>query len=168
MSDRTFTVLFICSGNSCRSAMAEGLLKSKIQEELRDRVQVLSAGTLGINGASATQYAVQVTRELGGDIENHVSQGVTGELVRRADVILAMAKEHKNFLGANYPQVRDNVFLLRAFDTGSGDRESKDVDDPIGGSLDVYRGCGDVINSELDRIWPRLVSLINAKYESGN
>ena len=163
MSSNTFNILFVCSGNSCRTPMAEGLMKSKISVRFKSAVQVRSAGTLGINGNPATDFAIITAGKLGANITRHRSQGVTEKLVKESDLILAMASEHKDFLDKHYPGIRENVFLLRAFASDPKGKVNQDIADPIGGPLDHYRQCGELINSELQRILPRLNQLIKAK-----
>ncbi len=160
---KTFRILFVCSGNSCRSPMAEGMLRAKLPPELREHVEVQSAGTLGIEGAPATHFAIRVAYEHGANIVPHRSQGINAELVRNADLIFAMAPEHKSFIEQHYPEVRENVFLLRAFDRQSGEAFDEPIEDPIGGNLETYRSCGRLIDAELERILPRLTQLIKER-----
>lgn len=163
MSSNTFNILFVCSGNSCRTPMAEGLMKSKISVRFKSAVQVRSAGTLGINGNPATDFAIITAGKLGANISRHRSQGVTEKLVKESDLILAMAAEHKDFLNQHYPEIRENVFLLRSFACDPKDKINQDIADPIGGPLEHYRQCGELINSELQRILPSLNRLIKEK-----
>ncbi len=165
MNENKFNILFVCSGNSCRSPMAEGVLKSKLPDNLREHVSVASAGTLGIDGAPATEFAIDVAAELGADISEHRSQGITEELAESADILFAMSYEHKDFLEKKFPQVRDNVFLLRSFGRSADERHDDSIDDPIGRSLETYRECCELINDELERIWPRLQTMIEEKIE---
>ncbi len=158
-----FRILFVCSGNSCRSPIAEGLLKKKLPEELQEKVVVESAGTLGLNGSPATEFAIQVAGQYGADISEHRSQGVSEELVKEADLIFAMAREHQRFLQLHFPEVRENVFLLRTFGREAEDKVSDSIEDPIGGGLEVYQKCAAVIDEELTRILPRLKALIQEK-----
>lgn len=163
MSEHFFNILFVCSGNSCRSPMAEGLMKSKIPSELQSHVQVASAGTLGIYGSPATPLAIKVMEDQGVDISQHRSQGVTDELLADADLIFAMAIEHVDFLRRYFPNYRENVYLLGSFDRPADDRRDDNINDPIGGDLMIYQECAAIINSELDRILPRVSELIAQK-----
>lgn len=163
MNSREFNILFICTGNSCRSPIAEGLLKAKLPLELKEKVIVHSAGTLGMEGNSATEFAIAVANEKGADISQHRSHGLHETLLKNSDIIFAMAPEHKEFVERKYPETRENVFLLKSFGRNPDDKYYNSIEDPIGGSLKVYQECCDIIDSELDRIMPRLKSLIEEK-----
>ncbi|MFQ5633411.1 MAG: hypothetical protein ACE5I1_31985, partial [bacterium] len=88
------------------------MLKSKVNASLQKSVNVASAGTLGINGSPATEFAITTARELGAEISQHRSQGITQELAKGSDIIFAMAPEHQEFLRTRFPEVRENTFLL--------------------------------------------------------
>lgn len=166
-SKSKFQILFVCSGNSCRSPLAEGLLRLKLPSRLQDEVEVKSAGTLGIEGSPAARYSVELVQEMGGDISNHRSQSLTEELMRETDLVLAMASEHVDYLHEEFPQYRENVFLLKRFGRAAGEANTDDSDDdifdPVGLSKETYRLCAEIIDEELERIMPTLVSFIQQR-----
>ena len=158
-----YSVLFVCSGNSCRSPMAEGLLKKKLYPKYGDRLQISSAGTLGINGNPATLHAITAAREKGVDIANHVSKGINKKNISNADIIFVMADHHKEFLERYFPEYRENVFLLKGFNLRGRKPKNLSIMDPIGEGLTTYRRVISQIDEELERILSRLEKLIDNK-----
>src|SRR3954447_2322398 len=136
------TILFVCTGNVCRSPMAEGIFRH-VMKGRRD-VQVLSAGIGAMEGQAPSTYAVQAVRELGIDISKQRSRMLTAELVQEADYIFGMTHSHVDTIFLLYPQAAEKTFLLREFDD-TLDIFEKDISDPIGGSYDVYVNCRDQI-----------------------
>ena len=141
-------LLFVCTGNTCRSPMAAGLAKKSLAdrvgctpEGLRAHgVEVESAGvTAGFGGASLGAIAAMEMR--GVDLSRHVSQRVTKEMLSQADHIFAMTRAHLSALAAMAPDYKHRVKLLL------GDRE---VTDPIGGSSDFYETCAGTIEQGLE------------------
>src|SRR5580698_9108130 len=136
------TILFVCTGNVCRSPMAEGIFRH-VMKGRRD-IQVLSAGIGAMDGQPPSPYAVQAVRELGIDISRQRSRPLTPELVPEADFIFGMTHSHVDTIFLLYPQAAEKTFLLREFDD-TLDIFEKDISDPIGGSYDVYLNCRDQI-----------------------
>ena len=136
------TVLFVCTGNICRSPMAEGLLRHAVQG--RSDIRVLSAGLGATDGQPPSHYAVQAVKELGIDISQQRSRMLTPHLVNEADLILGMTHNHADSVMMMYPHAAEKVFLLREFDE-TLDIFEKDISDPIGGSYDIYLECRDQI-----------------------
>ena len=142
-------VLFVCTGNTCRSPMAEALFRRLAAERLgcrpaeieRHGVVVASAGISAWAGTRASAGAIDVMAEMGGDLGGHESQPLTEDLVRQADMILTMTAAHRAAILAQFPEAGGRVTML------SPDRQ--DVLDPIGGSLDIYRRCARQIHGHL-------------------
>jgi glycine hydroxymethyltransferase len=135
-------ILFICTGNVCRSPMAEGLFRYAVKG--RGDYQVFSAGIGALNGQPPSVHAVQALREIGLDISSQRSRMLTAEMVEQADFIFGMTHGHVDAIHLLYPQGAEKTFLLREFDD-TLDLFEKDIADPIGCSFEVYRNCRDQI-----------------------
>jgi protein-tyrosine-phosphatase len=127
-------ILFVCTGNICRSPMAEGLLK-KMALDNQWSLEAQSAGLAAFNGVPATQEAVEACKEKGIDISAHQSQPLSKNLVLESTLILTMTDKHKESILRKMPQLADKVILFSDF-AGQG---IEDVEDPMGQSIDVYR-----------------------------
>ena len=136
------TILFVCTGNVCRSPMAEGLFRHTVKG--RGDCRVLSAGVGAIEGQPPSAYAVKALKELGIDISQQRSRMLTAEVVNQADYIFGMTHGHVDAINLLYPQAVEKTFLLREFDE-TLDIFEKDISDPIGGSYEVYLDCRDQI-----------------------
>lgn len=147
------TILFVCTGNTCRSPMAVGLVGKTLGK--KRNIEIKSAGVIAPNGLPASSNAVSVMKELDIDISKHCTQPLTKELVGEAHLVFVMTQIHKleviNFLEKHGKE----VYLVREFDP-EVHHANMDVADPIGKSIDVYRHCRDEIN----RCVPGLVKKI--------
>lgn len=142
--------------------MAEGLLRHKLPERVQAAVEISSAGTLGIDGMPAAEYAQSVVAERGGDISGHRSQALRRQVVANADLILAMSPEHVGYLAEHYPRYMGKVHLLRQF-AQQAQPEDSEIADPIGGGLETYRKCAETIDIELERGLPALLKMIDER-----
>lgn len=145
----TFRILIVCTGNICRSPMAEGLLKSVLPLASYRRITVCSAGTHATGGLPAESGAVRAAREHGVDIGGHRSQALDGSLIARAGLILVMEKQHARFIHSSAHVDSGAVRLLGEF---TGDDGNREIPDPYGGSFAVYRHCAQMICRCLDGV----------------
>src|SRR5215467_8198858 len=143
------TVLFVCTGNVCRSPMAEGIFRQAVQG--RGEYRVLSAGLGAMEGQPPSPYAAQAVKELGIDISGQRSRMLTPELVQQADYIFGMTHSHIDTVMMLYPFAAEKTFLLREFDE-TLDQFEKDISDPIGGSYEVYLNARDQIEQGIASI----------------
>src|SRR5580658_10735369 len=136
------TILFVCTGNICRSPMAEGLFRHATQG--RTDCEVLSAGVGAMEGQPPSAHAVRALKELGIDISQQRSRMLTPDLVERADYIFGMTHTHVDSINLLFPHAAEKTFLLREFDE-TLDEFEKDITDPIGGSYETYAYTRDQI-----------------------
>ena len=131
----TYNLLFVCTGNTCRSPMAAAIARREAKRRGWQHVSIRSAGTGAADGAHATRETVDVLAEQGIDNVEHFSQLLTTEQVRWADLILAMSLSHIyviNDLGG-----AEKVALITDF--LEGDDVSSGVEDPFGAGMEAYR-----------------------------
>ena len=146
-------VLFICTGNICRSPMAEGLLR----QMSAGRIEAASAGLGAGRGQQPSAHAVNVLKEEGIDISDIRSQPVSAHLLEKADYIFTMTRDHLDMLLLLFPEMAAKARLLRFDEAAKGGRA--DVTDPIGGTRATYESC----KEDIKRAMPRVIELITGK-----
>lgn len=141
MGDTNRTVTFVCTGNTCRSPMAAGLLRHALAAEgpPLDKLTVVSAGVAAMDGAPASPEAVKVLDRSGIDIADHASRFVTEELLADSLVVLAMTENHRQAIRERYPDIEAPVLLMRE----PLGEEPLEISDPVGGPLELYTGVRD-------------------------
>lgn len=155
-STATFNILFVCTGNTCRSPMAEAVTRAELGRRGWRHVEVASAGVAALDGAYASEAAIRATGKQGIDLRGHRSRSLSPELLDWADLILAMSPSH--LARVERMGAADKGALLSEF--ASGDPRSAGVSDPFGGDDAVYdRTLAELrtlVASALDRLAPIL------------
>ena len=139
MTVPTANILFVCTGNTCRSPFAQAFFTKLIHQKDLDAVAAESAGLTALPGDTATLTAQQAAAEHGVDLAAHQAKPVSKELVSGSDLILVMERSHESAIIANYPESAGKVRLLRHY--GRFGSTQRGVTDPYGLQYDAYRFC---------------------------
>ena len=143
----TLRIMFVCSGNICRSPMAAGLAKRLLEARGVPHV-VISAGTLGLNGRSAASHAVAAMREIDIDIDSHYSQGISPKLAEVADWVVVMAPRHERHLRQKVPGIAPRIVRLWEWADAPGLTQ---IDDPVNQDIHAFRACRDLLARAVER-----------------
>ena len=141
------SILVVCTGNTCRSPMAEVLLKKHLEEHFAGQPSgtilpsVASVGLAAMPGDPASPQSVEVMSERGLDLSDHQSQPLGEQALQSADLVLTMTRSHRDGILMRWPDASDRVFTLR--------RDGGDISDPVGSPVEIYKACADQIDREL-------------------
>lgn len=134
-------ILFVCTGNTCRSPMAEGIFRRMMKElDLEDRVLCQSAGLSAVDGDPVSENAVLACREIGVKLEGHTARRITGEEIPMWDLFFPMSKTHGYIL--EQAGVPPQKIYIPSY-----------IEDPFGQDLEAYRGCRDKLREELRKFY---------------
>ena len=136
-------IVIVCTGNTCRSPMAETLLREQLRQKLgsEDAVRVLSAGVAAGAGSGASPQAVEVMGARNLDLTGHSSRPLDDAVMNVADLILTMTRGHRAAILAAWPNMQERVHTLR--------RDGGDITDPVGMPVECYQSCSEQIDQEL-------------------
>ena len=140
-------IVFVCSGNTCRSPIAEYIFRDLlIKNGISDYFNSVSAGLFTYNDLPATELAIESMKEIGIDISCHRSQPLTQSIIDRSYAIVCMTQEHRELVINRFLNIGTRCYMMSHPDV-------IDVHDPFGGSLDNYRQTRDIIQSNLNNIF---------------
>jgi protein-tyrosine phosphatase len=154
-----FRVLFVCTGNTCRSPLAAGALAHELGAAAA-RVEVSSAGTAAAEGDPAQPYAIEVAGRDQVDLHGHRSRRLTPELLRQADLVFVMERPHRAFI-ERMGVAADKTFVLSEW-PGTGEPELA-ISDPFGGSIEAYEECWRRIRRHVRRVAPQVAEAARAR-----
>ena len=148
-------ILFVCTGNTCRSAMAERLAKKIIKEKQLD-ISVCSAGIYAFSGESASYNSISVMKEYDVDILMHKSTSIQEINLNDIDYIFCATTNHKNYILDNYKNIMAKVYTIKEYAEFDNYKEDPNIKDPWGYDINSYRACAAEISICVEKIINKL------------
>jgi len=159
---KVFRVMMVCTGNTCRSPMAEGILKKLARQDKLGYMDVISSGVGTYDGYPVSTNAVKACQNAGIDISYSHSTQLVPDLINESDLIFALALNHYNKMVQYFPNDKHKIFMLKGFPENDG-KDEWSVADPIGLDYEEYAKTFNEIKSELERHWPAIKERYNNK-----
>lgn len=141
-------IMFVCTGNTCRSAMAAALLETKIKETGK-KVEVFSCGIYAYDGDPATDESIEAIEEYGVDLKKHRATSIRKSEIQKMDLVLCATNEHKKVVVALYPELIKKIYTMKEY---VGYEDSLDLADPWGYTMHTYRKCAQEIYFIIEKI----------------
>jgi protein-tyrosine-phosphatase len=151
---KSFTVLFVCSGNSCRSPIAKGLMDKIIADNSikNFEIRTFSAGSTAPKGKLPSDNAQKAAKKFGVDISNHLSAPLTRERIVISDLILAMEQKHKTAVLELVPEAKKKTFVITEY----ANKDKQGIIDPFGQSLAVYERTTKQLYEILKKVYNKI------------
>lgn len=151
------SIMFVCSGNICRSPMAHYYMQKRLYElGIQDKYCIISSGTQAYPGQKATDDAIYTISKYGVNLVNHRATSIQDINIQEVEYIICMTRMHYDYVINNYPNLRDKVYILKEMVLEN--KEYLDIDDPWGLDLEVYSGCAKEIVEAVDKLILKLES----------
>ena len=146
-------VMFVCTGNICRSAMAEAMMKNMVKKENKN-IDIYSCGIFAEDGWNATDNAVEVMKEHNIDLSKHRATNIRSSNIKNMDIILCATTSHKNNVINMYPDLVDKTYTIKEY--AGYPKNDLDINDPWGYDLSTYRACARKIEDCLEKIMEKI------------
>ncbi|MBO5179542.1 MAG: low molecular weight protein arginine phosphatase [Clostridia bacterium] len=144
-------IMFVCTGNTCRSAMADGLAKKVVKERKLD-IEIYSAGIFAAKGEHASYNSVAIMKEYDVDIVTHTATPIEESNVEEMDLVLCATQKHKMQVISKYPELTGRVYTIKEYAGYDKEDTNIDIQDPWGYDLNMYRTCAAEISYCVDKI----------------
>ena len=153
-------IMFICTGNICRSAMAEWLLKKKLEDKKIENIEVYSGGVYAQDGDISTWEAKRVMMdEYSIDMSKHRATNIVNSKIKEMDLILCATSRHKRDVLRIYPELEGKVFTMKEYVGYDREYHDKiDIKDPWGYDIETYRSCVAEIDECLELLLEKIIS----------
>jgi len=156
-------VLFVCSGNQCRSPFAEAVMKKLLEDDPDCNIEVSSAGTISMGGEPAAPDAVRLANECGLDLKGHSARRLTADMIEEYDMILVMENAHRDSILRMNHAARDKISMLGLFAPSAGGDE--EIPDPMGAGPLAYRTCFSRIIESVRGLYASLCKKESGRYD---